>query len=132
MERYQHCYCWNIQGYIVSATGCDSVATLVLTVNPVVTSTTNTTICSSALPYTWNGINITTAGTYKDTLVSATGCDSCATLDTVRQPSRRQALPTLPSVLVHYLTHGTATASQRLELIKTHSLLRQVVTLWLH
>jgi energy-converting hydrogenase Eha subunit C len=73
---------------LVSATGCDSVATLISTVNPVVTSTTNTTICSSALPYTWNGINITTAGTYKDTLVSATGCDSIATLILVVQPSR--------------------------------------------
>jgi hypothetical protein len=58
---------------LVSATGCDSVATLVLTVNPVVTSTTNTTICSSALPYVWNGNNIAAAGTYKDTLTSSTG-----------------------------------------------------------
>ena len=65
---------------LTSAAGCDSIATLVLTVNPVVSSTTNQTICSNQLPYSWNGNNYTAAGTYNDTLTSAAGCDSIATL----------------------------------------------------
>src|SRR5258705_58283 len=82
-------YTWNGQSInaagtytanLISAGGCDSVATLVLTVNPTVTSTTNTTICANQLPYTWNGQSINAAGTYTANLVSASGCDSCATL----------------------------------------------------
>jgi hypothetical protein len=83
---------WNGQTYtatgtytvtLQSAAGCDSVATLNLIVNDVVTSTTNETICSSALPYTWNGQTYTAAGTYTVTLQSAAGCDSIATLNLV-------------------------------------------------
>ena len=65
---------------LISASGCDSIATLVLTVNPVLTSTTNTTICNNQLPYTWNGQTINAAGTYTADLTSASGCDSVATL----------------------------------------------------
>src|SRR5205085_62583 len=82
-------YSWNGHNYTTagtykdtlrSAAGCDSVATLVLNINPVVSSTTNTTICSNQLPYSWNGHTYTVAGTYKDTLRSVAGCDSIATL----------------------------------------------------
>ena len=82
-------YSWNGKTYtaagtyndtLISAAGCDSIATLVLSVNPIVTSTTNTTICSNQLPYSWNGNTYTAAGTYNDTLSSAAGCDSIATL----------------------------------------------------
>src|SRR5439155_1622557 len=65
---------------LISASGCDSIATLVLTVNPAVTSTTNTTICDNQLPYSWNGQTINAAGTYTANLISASGCDSIATL----------------------------------------------------
>src|SRR6185369_4270102 len=82
-------YSWNGQtinaagtytANLISAAGCDSVATLNLTVNPTVTSTTNTTICSNQLPYSWNGQTINAAGTYTVNLISAAGCDSVATL----------------------------------------------------
>jgi gliding motility-associated-like protein len=82
-------YIWNSQSYnsagtysvtLTSASGCDSVATLVLTVNPAVTSTTNTTICNNQLPYSWNSQTYNSAGTYSVTLTSASGCDSVATL----------------------------------------------------
>src|SRR5678809_712148 len=97
---------------LTSSTGCDSVATLILTVNPIVTSTTNTTICSSALPYTWNGINITTAGTYKDTLVSATGCDSVATLVlTVNPVVTSTTNTTICSSALPYTWNGINTVS---------------------
>src|SRR5258705_522272 len=63
--------------------GGDSIATLILTVNPTVTSTTNTTICDNQLPYTWNGNTINVAGIYTANLISAAGCDSIATLNLI-------------------------------------------------
>jgi hypothetical protein len=66
---------------LTSAAGCDSIATLNVTVNPVVTSSTDTTVCTSALPFTWNGQTVNAAGPYTVTLTSAAGCDSIATLN---------------------------------------------------
>jgi hypothetical protein len=66
---------------LTAVSGCDSVATLNLTVNQNVTSTTDQTICNAQLPYQWNGQNITQAGTYTATLQAASGCDSVATLN---------------------------------------------------
>src|SRR6202008_4289484 len=88
-------YSWNGQSYsaagtynvtLVSAAGCDSIATLNLTVNTVVTSTTNITICPSQLPYSWNGQSYSAAGSYNVTLTSASGCDSIATLNLTVNP----------------------------------------------
>src|ERR1041384_5312907 len=69
------------------AAGCDSIATLNLTITATLTSTTNTTICTSQLPYTWNGQSINAAGTYSANLTSAAGCDSVATLDLAVNPA---------------------------------------------
>src|SRR4029078_1874288 len=66
---------------LTSVAGCDSIATLNVVMNSVVTSTTDTTVCQSALPFNWNGQSITAAGTYTANLVSAAGCDSIATLN---------------------------------------------------
>jgi uncharacterized membrane protein len=88
-------YSWNSQTYnaagtfnvtLTSSAGCDSIATLNLTVNPVVTSTTNTTICSNQLPYTWNSQTYNAAGTFNVTLISSAGCDSIATLNLIVNP----------------------------------------------
>jgi gliding motility-associated-like protein len=88
-------YTWNGQSYnaagtytkaLTSVSGCDSIATLNLTVKPAVTSTSNISICTNQTPYTWNGQNYTTTGTYTKTLTSATGCDSIATLNLVAKP----------------------------------------------
>jgi hypothetical protein len=82
-------YSWNGQPYNVAGTytktlssvaGCDSVATLNLFVNSILTSTTNETICTNQLPYSWNGQTYNVAGTYTKTLSSVAGCDSVATL----------------------------------------------------
>ena len=89
-------YTWNANSYaaagtysvtLTSAAGCDSVATLNLTVNPNVTSTTNTTICVNQLPYTWNANSYASAGTYNVTMTSAAGCDSVATLNLSVNPN---------------------------------------------
>ena len=82
-------YQWNGNSFIsngtysvtlTSSSGCDSVPILSLTVNSVVTSTSNRTVCSNQLPYSWNGNNYAGAGSYTVTLTSAAGCDSIATL----------------------------------------------------
>ena len=82
-------YIWNGNNYtasgsynvtLTSQSGCDSIATLNLTIKPVSTSTTNASTCINQLPYVWNGNNYTTSGTYNVTLVGSNGCDSIATL----------------------------------------------------
>jgi hypothetical protein len=88
-------YSWNNQSItaagdynatLISVAGCDSIATLHLAVNPVVTSEETITICEAALPYNWNNQSITAAGDYSATLVSVAGCDSIATLHLVVNP----------------------------------------------
>jgi len=65
----------------VNSKGCDSIATLNLTVKTATSSTTNLSICASALPYSWNGLIFTSAGTQTKTgLINSQGCDSSATL----------------------------------------------------
>src|SRR4029079_15930155 len=83
-------YSWNGTDYntagtytftTTNAAGCDSVATLNLSINSITTSTTNVTVCPSQLPYNWNGTDYSTAGTYTFTTTNAAGCDSIATLN---------------------------------------------------
>ncbi len=83
-------YVWNGNNYtvtgifnvtLVGSNGCDSIATLNLTVKPVSTSTTNVIICTNQLPYSWNNNNYTSGGIYNVTLVGSNGCDSIATLN---------------------------------------------------
>ena len=83
-------YIWNGNSYstpglysitFINSKGCDSVATLNLTINIPTSSNTNLNICGSQLPLNWNGIDYFNAGTYTSTLVSAGGCDSIATLN---------------------------------------------------
>jgi gliding motility-associated-like protein len=64
-----------------STAGCDSLATLTLTVFNTLTSITNQSICSNELPYNWNGLNFTSSGNQSVTLTSVSGCDSIATLN---------------------------------------------------
>src|SRR6185369_13509157 len=88
-------YIWNGNSYntagtyvdtLTATTGCDTIATLILNVNAVLTSTDSVTVCANALPYIWNGNSYNAAGTYVDTLTSQTGCDSIATLNLTINP----------------------------------------------
>jgi hypothetical protein len=90
-------YSWNGGNYAVSGTynytigggaanGCDSIATLNLTVNSTSSSTTNVSVCANATPYTWNGNNYSSSGTYTYTTTNAAGCDSVATLNLTVKP----------------------------------------------
>ncbi|MBC7949238.1 MAG: DUF4082 domain-containing protein, partial [Chitinophagaceae bacterium] len=83
-------YLWNDSTYTASGTysvtfaggnavGCDSTATLLLTINVSSGSVTNVTVCNS---YLWNDSLYTASGTYSVTFVggNTAGCDSTATL----------------------------------------------------
>ena len=78
---------WNSVLYITSGVftqtftannGCDSIATVNLTINNSSTSLENRTECDS---YIWNGITCTTSGNYSYNTINAVGCDSIASLD---------------------------------------------------
>lgn len=82
-------YKWNGQTYntagtytvhLTNSAGCDSAATLVLSVTATLTSNTSVSVCPAGLPYTWNGQTYNVAGTYSVHLTSSAGCDSVATL----------------------------------------------------
>ncbi len=65
---------------LTNAGGCDSTAIYNLTVNAIIASYQSRTICSNELPYTWDGLTFTAAGTQTKTgLTNAGGCDSTAT-----------------------------------------------------
>ncbi|MDD4971412.1 MAG: gliding motility-associated C-terminal domain-containing protein [Paludibacter sp.] len=68
--------------HLVNAVGCDSTATLNLSIKLPTTSTTNAAICQGT-SYLFNGISYNTAGTYTANLINAAGCDSTATLNLV-------------------------------------------------
>lgn len=52
-----------------------------LTICTPVTNTTSMNLCSSSLPYVWNGQTITASGTYTHTAVNSLGCDSSEVLN---------------------------------------------------
>ncbi|WP_190277350.1 T9SS type B sorting domain-containing protein [Taibaiella lutea] len=72
-----------------AVTGCDSITTLNLTVNPLITATKTVTICANLLPYHWNGFTISAGGNAVATFTTPstiTGCDSTTTLNLIVNP----------------------------------------------
>ena len=62
-----------------NAFGCDSIVTLNLMMNPISSFTRKDTILSTQT-ISFNGMSLTSSGTYLDTLVNSFGCDSFLTL----------------------------------------------------
>ena len=82
-------YNWNNSSYNQSGTftkqlttknGCDSIATLILKINPTKTSSQTVTICENDAPYSWNNTTYNQSGTFTKQLSTKEGCDSIATL----------------------------------------------------
>ena len=69
-----------------SAKGCDSVVTLMLTVNPTYNTPIAQEICQGE-SFDFFGQTLTTAGTYTHTLQSAKGCDSVVTMTLMVNPT---------------------------------------------
>ena len=67
---------WRLHFDTTNAVGCDSVATLNLTINNSSTSSTDITACDSL---TWNGVSYTESGIYTFDTTNVVGCDSVAT-----------------------------------------------------
>ncbi len=109
-------YTWNGIDYsttgvytamFTNAAGCDSIATLELTIKAISRSTTTAIICSSNTPYTWNGNNYNTTGHYDVYFTSAVGCDSIATLDlTVLQTTSSTSIVSVCSNQVPFVWNG--------------------------
>ena len=66
--------------YPSSVTGCDSIITLNLFVNAIPTSSIDTLVCASQLPFSWNGLSINNFGSYEFVSPGANGCDSITSL----------------------------------------------------
>jgi gliding motility-associated-like protein len=75
---------------LVSKAGCDSILTIILQTVPEFRDTVSLTVCETDLPYLWETLTLSAAGTYSDTLVSTAGCDSIRTI----------ILQTLPELVV--------------------------------
>ena len=73
---------YNISGVydtvLINSSGCDSTATLNLTINNSSISDTSITACDT---YLWNGITYNVSGVYDTVLINSSGCDSTATLN---------------------------------------------------
>jgi len=70
-----------------AANGCDSIVTLNLVVGSAITYVYNASICAGT-SYSFNGTDLTTAGSYTDTIVVPGSCDSIITVDlVVNEPS---------------------------------------------
>ena len=74
-------YTQNLQ----TVNGCDSIITLTLTVNPIENTNLTAAICEGTT-YTENGLNVSEAGTYTQTLQTVNGCDSIVTLNLTINP----------------------------------------------
>lgn len=68
-----------------TAGGCDSIVTLLLTVNNHTSTVVTDTICDGDV-YLFGSDAISAAGTYTDTLTNSTGCDSVLTLHLAVRP----------------------------------------------
>jgi gliding motility-associated-like protein len=90
----------------VSSMGCDSVVNINLSIRSTTTSNTTIIICSSQLPYVWNGNNYNASGTYTSILTGSNGCDSNAILQLTVNPT-----PPAPQVQsVQNLCQGSVTS----------------------
>ena len=82
-------YLWNGTTYTASGVytfnttsgaGCDSTATLNLTINQNASGEVIESVCAAALPYSWNGSSYTAGGVYTYNTTTVNGCDSVVTL----------------------------------------------------
>ena len=73
-----------------TVTGCDSVYTLNLTVNPTYNFSETMTICSNDAPYNWHGTDYYESGVYYDSLTTVAYCDSIYKLTLTVNPAIRQ------------------------------------------
>ena len=99
-------YAWNSNNYSAAGTytfnttnaaGCDSIATLVLSVAPNDSTSFADTVCTHDLPYSWNGNFYSVAGNYFYTSLNTQGCDSVSELVLSVTPSNTPQINPYPN-----------------------------------
>ena len=102
-------YAWNSNNYSTAGTytfsttnaaGCDSIATLVLSVAPNDSTIFADTVCTHDLPYSWNGNFYSVAGSYFYTSLNTQGCDSVSELLLSVTPSNTPQINPYPNANV--------------------------------
>ena len=73
-------------GVLTASNGVDSTVTMTLYVNPAYSLADTATVCADELPYIWNGVTFTEAGTQYVTLPTIDGCDSIIAMTLVVKP----------------------------------------------
>jgi len=91
---------------LTNVNGCDSVVVLDLTFVPTSGSTTEASICPNEV-YSFNGEDLTEAGTYVFVLTNAAGCDSTAVLNLTVLPVSNTTLEARICEGETYLFNGT-------------------------
>ena len=66
--------------HLTNSFGCDSAATLIITIKRATASRDSINVCLAALPYSWNSLIFNAAGTQTAHLTNSVGYDSAATL----------------------------------------------------
>ena len=67
---------------LTGSNGCDSISTLILEINPILAEYKNASVCEG-YSYDFGGEALTKSGTYVDTLLASSGCDSVVTLSLI-------------------------------------------------
>lgn len=88
-----------------ASNGCDSIRVLFLTVKPVSAFQFQASICNGST-YSFGSRTLTMSGTYRDTTISANGCDSIVTLELNVRPSISTSLPVVKCFGTTYLFGG--------------------------
>ena len=91
---------------LLSSSGCDSTATLNLTITAPTTSLSTVNGCDT---YNWNGTEYTSSGTYTWTGTNAASCDSVATLNLTMSASPTISLSSFMDPTTCSGTEGTIT-----------------------
>jgi hypothetical protein len=99
---------------------CDTIRTLTLAVNPLLTSTQNITVCANQLPYTWLGHVFNGAATITDTVAGNNSCDTIRTLTLAVNPllTSTQNITICAKPVTVYLAWVMCSTGQRRSLIQ--------------
>ncbi|MFT7271786.1 MAG: N-acetylneuraminic acid mutarotase, partial [Spirosomataceae bacterium] len=92
-------FCTTSNNYGCESTSIIGIDSVSVNVKQPSATTVDIAICPSALPFTWNGLTLTSAGTSSVLLINAAGCDSTVTLNLSlkREPTNNPVANT-PSV----------------------------------
>src|SRR5438552_1808695 len=107
--------------------------TLILAVNPLLTSTQNITVCANQLPYTWLGHVFNGAATITDTVAGNNSCDTIRTLtlaDNQMLTSNQQITVCsnqLPYTWLCHVFNGAATITDTVARFNCSTLIRTLI-----